>query len=1012
MFDRSLATSGFDTETLVSERYVTYLLLAQIEAGLMALEFNVVKTSPPTNLTVIIHPPAGANYERLYNESQDPPLPDPVNNSLLCRLLPGEASGFCDLGFTQDGKLLTRSYDNMVRVWDVITRSQNEQLAFEVEPAIGSAFNAAGTQIATAAVDHDIRIWDLATKSVIQTLTGHTLAAWCVAFSPDGQRLVSGSFDQTIRIWDLQTGMLLHTLAGHDGRVTSVAFKGDGTQIVSGGEDGTVRVWDAQTGAPLGVFMGHTGAVNCVTFSLTGFNVVSGSDDKTVRVCNSTTGNLLRNYNEHTDAVNWVDVGTSHIISASRDKSIKLWEINQLSSVRTVSDHRSEVTRAMFSGTGPANFSVSAGGSIRTWADTNKPDTIEVRMDFMHVAAFVTIIDHNANDATHEGFIGLIVYMALYADRSANGLESNHVLRLSFAKLDDPTKNLLETQGIDVELVEQTLREQLDRDLPLGIAQGQQVQQIQMRKFFDEDDNRTLGIYVDLALHAGPGDNYVAPRGNALFAQSFRAPDVEIAFATSPGLFALLGPDAKYRRAELAPGTTEYRYPFREDEKDSSSKELGIIESFSIGPTYIVDANGNVINLGKLHIEMEGEYTDTTPNFGFTAHFWFFPKRDAQGIVEWEPSVDLDLGPLATVLMLVGGILLLTPLAKVGVAIWLLVGTVAALVGREVAEVLLSKKLAEEVDEESQASVLDSLPFRLPAAKRRWDPFYETEHQIVAKLNEPMIIDVAGIAFEGQALALDKQPVLNADIAPHDEVRENGDIVALRYDVPDAAQFATDFEAKGPGVDRRDFVRSDPVTQPRLVTLTLDQVAARKTEQRILAPIVLDARRINMFSGQIDRLLCATWRVRTQQRDRLITLFQQRTRDEIVANDLAQIQQDATTALTAKLGRAPTDEELAKEVELRIQSLIKDLQKEYESGDLREDLHDALAPLLHFDVAPEELVALQERGFFTLDGKVIIVRENDDGSHTPYYRDYADRDPRDNLLSLPHYQYPYVPPSP
>jgi hypothetical protein len=1012
MFDRSLVTSNFDTETLVSERYLTYLILAQVEAGLMALEFDVVKAVPPINMTVVIHPPAGADYERLYNESLDPPLPDPVNNSLLCRLLPGEASGFCDLGFTQDAKVLTRSYDNMVRVWDLTERSQDEQRAFEVEPAIGSAFNGTGTRIATTAVNREIHIWDLATKTVVQTLTGHSLAVWCVAFSPDGQRLVSGSFDQTIRIWDLQTGTLLQTLAGHDGRVCSVAFKGDGTQIVSGGEDGTVRIWDAQTGAPLGVFMGHTGAVNCVTFSLTGLNVVSGSDDKTVRVCNSTTGNPVRTYNEHTDAVNWVDVGTSHIISASRDGSIKLWAINQTNSVRTVRDHRSEVTRAMFSDTGPANVSVSAGGSIRLWADTTRTDTLELRMDFMHVAPWVTVIDHNANDETFENFIGLIVYLAIYADKSANGLESNHVLRLSFAKLDEPTKYLLEQRGIDVKLVEQTLREQLDRDLPLGVAQGQQVQQIEMRKFFDDEGNRTLGIYVDLALHAGPGEDYVPPRGNTSLAHSFRAPNVDIAFATSPGLFALLGPDAKYRRAELAPGSTEYRYPFREDEKDSSSKELGIIESFSIGPTYSVDANGNLVNLGKLHIEMEGEYTDSSPNFGFTGHFWFFPKRNAQGVVEWDVSVDLGLGVLATALMLVGGILLLTPLVKVGVAIWLVVGAIAALVGREVAEALVSKKLAEGVDEESQASVLDSLPFRVPAAKRRWDPFYETEHQIVAKLDERVAIDELGIAFEGQALALDKKQVLITDIAPYDELRENGDIVALRYDIPDAAQHAADFEARGPGVDRRDFVISDPLTQPRLVTLSLDQVAARKAEQRILAPTVLDARRINMFGGQIDRLLCVTWRVRTQQRDRLIALFQQRTRDDIIANGLAQIQQDATTALTAKLGRAPTDEELAKEVELRIQSLIKDLQKEYEDGDLRDDLHEALAPLLHFDVAPEELIDLQKRGFFTLDGKEIIVRENRNGSHTPYYRDHPDGDPRDNLLSLPHYAYPYDPSSP
>jgi hypothetical protein len=46
-----------------------------------------------------------------------------------------------------------------------------------------------------------------------------------------------------------------------------------------------------------------------------------------------------------------------------------------------------------------------------------------------------------------------------------------------------------------------------------------------------------------------------------------------------------------------------------------------------------------------------------------------------------------------------------------------------------------------------------------------------------------------------------------------------------------------------------------------------------------------------------------------------------------------------------------------------------------------------------------------------LEGKEIIVRHNDDGTTTPYYRDHPDGDPRDNLLSLPHYTPPYEPPA-
>ena len=275
-----------------------------------------------------------------------------------------------------------------------------------------------------------------------------------------------------------------------------------------------------------------------------------------------------------------------------------------------------------------------------------------------------------------------------------------------------------------------------------------------------------------------------------------------------------------------------------------------------------------------------------------------------------------------------------------------------------------------------------------------------------------MIIDQRGVAFSAEEVVLDKQPVPRENIAPVGEEREGGAVSAVHYDVPDFVRFANDFTSTAPGVDRLDFVRTDPTNAPTVVTLTVDQILSRKELNRVLAPIVLDAQRIYLVGGQIDQLLCATWLLRTRQRDRLIAAFQQRTRDDINANERAAIEQDATADLAAKLHRPPTQEELDKEVELRIEKLIAERQKDYVNDGLRDDLHDALAPFLRFDLAPEELIDLQQRGVFALDGKEIIVRHNKDGTETPYYRDHPDGDPRDNLLSLPHYAFPYVPPPP
>jgi WD40 repeat protein len=106
-----------------------------------------------------------------------------------------------------------------------------------------------------------------------------------VAFSPDGRRLVTGSERHTAQIWDVETGQELKTLEGHSGDVCAVAFSPDpgGRWVASAGEDSTVKVWDSHTGKLLRNFRGHTGLVSSPAF-IDGTRLVSGSRDKTVKV--------------------------------------------------------------------------------------------------------------------------------------------------------------------------------------------------------------------------------------------------------------------------------------------------------------------------------------------------------------------------------------------------------------------------------------------------------------------------------------------------------------------------------------------------------------------------------------------------------------------------------------------------------------------------------------------------------------------------------------------------------
>ena len=96
------------------------------------------------------------------------------------------------------------------------------------------AFSPDGTRLASGSFDNSVRLWDVVTGNEIRRFEGHTDWVLSVAFSPDATRLASGSYDRTVRLWDVATGDEVRRFEGHTEVVYSVAFSPDGTRLASG----------------------------------------------------------------------------------------------------------------------------------------------------------------------------------------------------------------------------------------------------------------------------------------------------------------------------------------------------------------------------------------------------------------------------------------------------------------------------------------------------------------------------------------------------------------------------------------------------------------------------------------------------------------------------------------------------------------------------------------------------------------------------------------------------------
>jgi WD40 repeat protein len=109
------------------------------------------------------------------------------------------------------------------------------------------AFNADGSQVATADSDGNVRVYDVATRKVLMTLgAGEADDATSVAFSPAGKLIVAGYLSGMARVFDPATRLQLTQLAGSGSRIEASRFSANGSEVVTASDDGTLRVWHAR----------------------------------------------------------------------------------------------------------------------------------------------------------------------------------------------------------------------------------------------------------------------------------------------------------------------------------------------------------------------------------------------------------------------------------------------------------------------------------------------------------------------------------------------------------------------------------------------------------------------------------------------------------------------------------------------------------------------------------------------------------------------------------------------
>ncbi|KAJ1554887.1 Guanine nucleotide-binding protein subunit beta-2-like 1 [Nowakowskiella sp. JEL0078] len=166
------------------------------------------------------------------------------------------------------------------------------------------------------------------------------------------------------------TLVLRGVLEGHSGWVTALATTPEAPDmLLSASRDKTIIVWHLtrdsdQFGVPQKSLHGHNHFVEDVAISSDGQFALSASWDKTLRLWDLNTGETTRRFVGHSNDVLSVSFSPDNrqIVSASRDKTVKLWNTLGECKVTIEKDGHSEWVSCVRFSPNPSNPVIVSSG--------------------------------------------------------------------------------------------------------------------------------------------------------------------------------------------------------------------------------------------------------------------------------------------------------------------------------------------------------------------------------------------------------------------------------------------------------------------------------------------------------------------------------------------------------------------------------------------------------------------------------------------------------------------------
>ncbi|KAK2740968.1 hypothetical protein FQN55_008523 [Onygenales sp. PD_40] len=311
--------------------------------------------------------------------------------------MPGHRTDIRSLALSSDDRMLSSASNGSLKIWNV--RTQTCLRTLECGYSLCSAFLPGDKIVVVGNKNGELEVFDIASSTLLDTIKAHEGPIWALHVHPDGKSMVTGSADKTAKFWNFQVVQeeilgtkrttprlkLVHTrtLKVTDD-ILSIRFSPDSRLIAVALLDNTVKVFFVDTLKLFLILYGHKLPVLNMDISYDSKLIVTCSADKNVRLWGLDFGDCHKAFFAHQDSIMAVafipnnNEGNGHnFFSASKDRVIKYWDGDKFEQIQKLDGHHGEVWSLAVSHSGEFIVSASHDKSIRVWEQTDEQIFLE-----------------------------------------------------------------------------------------------------------------------------------------------------------------------------------------------------------------------------------------------------------------------------------------------------------------------------------------------------------------------------------------------------------------------------------------------------------------------------------------------------------------------------------------------------------------------------------------------------------------------------------------------------------